>query len=652
MASAAATDAAGHDRVGLGAVEVLKEGTRVWYCGQAVDVGPGERLVVAFESDIWPKDSFPFSRVRRPPRRKPEEVAAFAPDVGDEVEIRVDASEHAPAGWATATVRRIKHDFYFVAKAGAMGPDASEAIVEKDKLRTPSSSTALVQSAMQQDEYKLPAGLGAWVSSSDGFGCLNHIQEQANLTLIQVHKSIVKMYGESKALLRASKLLDVHVKHQVKIQDFQDKREKGLKALETKRNRIEGTGYKHHTEISLDRSYVPRIIGRGGDRIKEVQDKYDVVIRILDAEPNEGDRTVRIFGHSAESIERARAEVEFVEEALDIEPEMYQWLVGKGGKTIQGFKDSCGLMYATLDREKGQLRTCGPRHAVKEALAMFETHLMYFPVFNQMDEEMGQLIDQLEEYGDYNARWEWTWYRDEGYETSGKGRRDGKGGGKGQGKGGRQQMADANQAWEYPRGGARDWDNGGRNGRWRAWGEDEEDEEDEEEYEPPQRRRGAEKGKGGAKGDQQRGGKAGKNGKSKGGGKAWVAQDDDDDDEEDEEDYEPQPRRGAEKGKGGDKGGARGDHEDGAKAKDGKAGKGGKGKGRGKRGRDDVDDDDDDEDAGEDEAPAAGGRRAAGKASGRGKDAAASEGENVPKAAKPGGTGPSGRRMGKKGMRS
>lgn len=36
----------------------------------------------------------------------------FVPKVGEEVEVRLEATPHAPACWALGTVGKIKHDFY------------------------------------------------------------------------------------------------------------------------------------------------------------------------------------------------------------------------------------------------------------------------------------------------------------------------------------------------------------------------------------------------------------------------------------------------------------------------------------------------------------------------------------------------------------
>mmetsp|Transcript_168057 Transcript_168057/g.539662 ORF Transcript_168057/g.539662 Transcript_168057/m.539662 type:complete len:608 (-) Transcript_168057:76-1899(-) len=595
LAGPAPTNGGGSLKAPLGGVEVLRDvDSKVWYCGHVVDIGSKETLTVGFDGDVWPKASYPFNRVRKPPRPSAVETERFDPQIGDEVELRVEATEHSCAGWASATVRKIKHGFYFVARVPAAASESSEAIVEKDMLRLPTPNSPLVVLGMQQETYKLPPGLQGWITTPDALGCFGHIEEQSHLAFLHAQKNSLKLFGDAKAIARAKMLLEVHVKHQVKIQDFQDKREKGLRALESKRSRIEGTGYKHSVEVHVDPSYIARIIGKGGEAIKALQEKYDVNVRILDSDDADVDRIVRIFGNSMESIEKARADVEFVEEAVSVEPDMYNWVVGRGGRTIQSFRDSCGLIYARLDRDQQRVLLCGPKVAVQEAVAMFESHIMYFPVFRQMDEEMGQIISQLEEYGDYNARWEWNWFRDQEEEEHGGGR-SGKGGkqdSKGKGKG--KPKGDAKP--EKANGVAKD-SKGKNKGRSKGLEDEEQDEEEveEEEEEDEETERPPTRGKGD---------KGGSKGASKGGrgiarwqpvGKDAADEDEDEDEEAEEDEDRPPPQKGA-------------------------------GRGRGKTG-----------------VTGKGGRASAASASVGGSEAGA----------KPGGaSGPSGRRMGKKGVRS
>lgn len=463
-----------------GAVEVLQNSkANVWYTGYFSDIGNRQdTILVTFENDVWKKAEFPFSRARKVPRL---DRSSFNPEVNEEVEFRVEKTTVAPSGWAVGIVRKIKHGFFFIGKFPSAGPDNAETehIMEKDQLRPRVEAPTLTIENMKQENYELMPKLQVWATSPDAKGCFGHIAEQTNLMFLMVQKWNLKLFGEAKAIFRAKMLLEVHIKHQLNIQEFQDRREKGLRALESKRKLIEGSGYKHMIEIIVDPSHIPRIIGKGGEAIKALQTKHDVNVRIFDGESDDADRIIRIFGQSRESIEKARSELEYVDEALEMDPEMSWWVVGPGRRTIQQFRDVCGLSYAKLDQERRHILLSGPKAAVQEAVAMFETHMLYHSVFTQMDDEMEQVIQQLEEYGDYNARWEWRNFREPDYVNL---RKDGKAKGKkGEGKSdgkvfekGQSKSASHDYAFNIE-----DKGKGARR-RWNAKHAKDEDEEDEE----------------------------------------------------------------------------------------------------------------------------------------------------------------------------
>jgi len=580
-----------------GAVEVLKDPlTRTWYVGHVVDVVGKDELRIGFKHDNWSEENFPYASVRKFTARQQIDAEKFNPQIGDEVELFVDATEHHPQGWAGATVRNIKHSFYFVSRvlADDKAP-GGEAIVEKNMLRPVAPSRGLNPGSLKQETFKIAAALKDWVASEDALGCFGLIEEQSGLLFIKAHRGDLLLVGDQKAVNLAKNLLDVHTKHQTQIQNFQDMRERRLRALEQKRNRIEGTGFAHSAEFSIDPQFIPRVIGKAGEAIKAVEEKFEVNIRIMDVDDANGLRTIRIFGNNVESIEQARGEVEYVEEALPIEPEKAKYVKGSGGKTLRQFTDLNGLIYARLDRETSSLLVCGSRFAVEDAMAMFETHLMYYHVFREMNVKMDELVRKLKDYGDYNVSSDWGTYYDEddeqdwwGYskgKSKGKGKDKGKEKGKDKGKekgktkggwdweeedGNSRQVAvrpakGSGKGGKEPRGkGKSDWQSeeqegerkgekgkGGKKGKGKSDWQHEEEEEQED--------RKGEKGKGGKKGkgksdwqqeedaEQDGKGKGGKKGKGKGkseGKNDWVQEE------------EPEEESAGKKGKG--KGKARG----------------------------------------------------------------------------------------------
>jgi len=408
----------------LGAVEVRRANR--WCSGYAVDIRE-DALLIRYESEA-PEQEVSLEHIRKVPKRveEPDPVA------GDHVELWVAASDHLPSGWTVVSVKEVRAGFIFVRTE-----DGAEAIVEKSKLRPVSPHQAAMSAA--KDIFKLPSTLHSWILTSDASGCLSHIEEQSNAVLIKDPRdpSEVHLVGDEKSRVTARMLLELHVKHQAQIQKFSDVRDNRLKALESRRNRLEG-GSKHSLEVKIKPDFVKRIIGRGGEAIKALEEKFDVKVNIMYQEGPE--RVVRLYGNNMEMLEKARAEVEFVEESIPVDDRMHDWVLGYRGKNVRDIQLSAGLLSAKLERKTNELVLCGTRDNVSDAIAMFETQMMYHDVFDQAKEEMDQIIEQLQEYGDYNARYDWKGYDWSSWneEPQGKGKsswKDGKGkGGKGKGK--------------------------------------------------------------------------------------------------------------------------------------------------------------------------------------------------------------------------
>ncbi|CAL1155388.1 unnamed protein product [Cladocopium goreaui] len=171
---------------GLGAVEVQKDARPIWYCGFVKDVGPKDELLIGFEDDIWPPTRYPAAEVRRSPRYSPSDIEKFSPKVGEEVEVRLEATPHAPVCWAIGTVGKIKHDFFVVSIHPSAVQKGNDQIVEKEKLRPAAVRSGLTPEALNQENFQLPAGLQSWMNTEDGIGCFSHIQDQSGLVTILV----------------------------------------------------------------------------------------------------------------------------------------------------------------------------------------------------------------------------------------------------------------------------------------------------------------------------------------------------------------------------------------------------------------------------------------------------------------------------------
>lgn len=502
------------------AVEVRKSSdSKVWYDGIIVDVAGGDQgeIRVRFEDNLWSEQKFAAKDVRRKPGKVDNN---WNPAVGEEVEVSLDATQDCPSGWAIATIKNIKHTFYFVTLPTGQDRAAfpgHEVIVEKDKIRPMTATASYDVSGVKKESYSVDKALASWVSSSDAVGCLEHIAQQAGLLHINTDPKIstkILLVGEASALKRAKMLLDVHMKHQSQIQNFQENRDKQLKALEYKRNRLEERGAAN-AQFEIDPTLVSRIIGKAGETIRALQERFAVDIRVIDeyAESGEEKKIVRISGKTQEDVDAARAEVEFIERHMPVDDQMIGWILGKQGKTINDIKRSSGLVYARLDRDAAHLELCGTRQVVEDAVAMFETHIMYFGVFREMDEEMARIHGELSDLGDYEGyegtgRWQhdsWSYEtHHESYSWGGKGKKgkEGKGDDKGKGKGKAQaQIADAKKHdswnnWEYDDWKSKDDWKHGKDGDWKDWKDGGKKKEEKGHGDKKE-----EKGKGGKKGE-------------------------------------------------------------------------------------------------------------------------------------------------------
>merc|ERR1719491_557781 len=95
-----------------GCVEVTKDpASRTWYVGYVVDVAGKDKLLVGFKNDVWPQAEFACGSVRKVRAPQQADTDKFNPQIGDEVELNLAATENQPQGWAAATVRNTKHSF-------------------------------------------------------------------------------------------------------------------------------------------------------------------------------------------------------------------------------------------------------------------------------------------------------------------------------------------------------------------------------------------------------------------------------------------------------------------------------------------------------------------------------------------------------------
>jgi len=226
------------------------------------------------------------------------------------------------------------------------------------------------------------------------------------------------------------------------------------------------------------------LIGKKGENLKKVEKQFKVTIRIED-ENSEKDaaagkrRTgplkgatlqVVLSGESPGAVAAAARELDFVVEHIEVPAEMAGWAVGRGGKHLNHIRELTTVAVLNFDRgdrkkankekdgdqseeealadegedeedgakkEKPPAGPCkfeikGQRESVADAKLCIETHLGYYPVYQEMQEDEEVVNKQILEAQGFLGR-SARRPRQDGVGAGGRGAKGG--GGRGRGRG-------------------------------------------------------------------------------------------------------------------------------------------------------------------------------------------------------------------------
>jgi len=306
-------------------VEVRKSPkSTTWYNAEIINV-KGDSIHVAFLDNVWPSRDTPAQSVRRRPQVE-EEDDAFDPQVEDVVEVFFPASETNPSGWSLGSVSSIKTSFYFIGIVGNQrGPQ--DFIVERGSLRPCSTEPPLEEAQLSRRIVKVPRDLQEWVRSQDSLGCLSHVQKCGELLVAHClmpepgskDPATILLVGDDHNLDLGEKLLaQIHFKNQQEMQKFHVQRERLLQRLEEWKQWF---STRNAEAFSVDQALVGLIVGKKGANINQVRDKYSVEVNVQDQKSGDGNSTVTIIGDTAEAVRKAREELEYITERLELKPE-------------------------------------------------------------------------------------------------------------------------------------------------------------------------------------------------------------------------------------------------------------------------------------------------------------------------------------------
>mmetsp|Transcript_24071 Transcript_24071/g.46847 ORF Transcript_24071/g.46847 Transcript_24071/m.46847 type:complete len:443 (+) Transcript_24071:115-1443(+) len=374
------------------------KGTATWYNALILDIH-GSDICIEFEDDIWPSTQVPASTVRRPP---PSRGEVWQPVVGEPVEVLVAATEASPSGWCLGHLKKIANDsFYFVALEGVPRGQADK-IVQRDGLRNVSTEPPIDVGSLIRRKIPVHRDLHTWIRSQDCLGCLSDVQTRGRLlgaSCIDGGDSdvpYVLLVGDQHAVTLGEKLLtEIHFKHQVKMQRFQLHREKLMEMIAHHESHHQA---RHSETISVESSFVGRIIGKKGENIKRLQEEHSVNISIKDPDDYSKDSmtTIVIYGTSIEQVRKAREEIEYVVVRIPIEQEQVGWIVGKQYKRLADIAKKAELHYARFNDKECAIELCGLRYQIEDAKMLISVQRDYLEVHQGMSEEHRAIQQEFE----------------------------------------------------------------------------------------------------------------------------------------------------------------------------------------------------------------------------------------------------------------
>jgi len=461
----------------------------------------GENIRVGFEDQIWSNREVPAFSVRLVAQEGSSDD--FDPQVDEVVEVSVAASEANPSGWSLGKVKTIKNSFYFIGFVGTQ-KGSQDLIVERNALRRVNSETPIDPTSLERRLIPVDPDLHTWVRSQDAPGCLTHVQSKARLLLCgcthlneTAKAPEVLLIGDQRAVVLGEKLLlHIHFKNQMEMQRFHEQREQLMGRLQEQQKWYQE---RNQESFSVEQSLVGKIIGKKGDNIKQIRDRYGVEINLSQPSNSGRPTTITVTGSTAEDCLKARNEMEFVTAKIPIETDAVGWILGRGYQNIQDISKKAELHYARFDDKTACLELCGLKHQVDDAKMLISIHQEYRTVYQDMDEEQNLIQQSFEELEGAKGK-------GEGRREKGKGKSEGdKGKGKSEGEKGKGKSGGRGKDGKGDK-------NGDKGGKGYAHAADDEDDAWEDEDYPPER-----KGKGRGRGNNEKGGR-GKGGR-KGGGK-------------------------------------------------------------------------------------------------------------------------------------